>query len=178
LTGDALQFSANNRWITTLAGRVGVAANNWLFYAGGGWVRVNNPTLADVTTGASISVSNSNSNSGWLAGGGIERAFAPSWTARVECDFLGLNNSSLTVPIGTPVIGGDLVTITNRDVQTLTVGVNYLFNLALRCWIELLHRRGLLRRALTATSPAAKGHKGSKDLPVPKAGAPGQVCTS
>jgi outer membrane immunogenic protein len=125
-----LQFSANDRWITTLAGRVGVAANNWLFYAkgGGGWVGVNNPTLTNVTTGGSISVSNSNSNSGWLAGAGIEWAFAPNWTAKLEYDFLGLNNSSLTVPVGTPIIGGDVVTITNRDVQTLTVGVNYLFN--------------------------------------------------
>jgi outer membrane immunogenic protein len=125
-----LQLSANDRWITTLAGRVGVANANWLFYAkgGGGWVGVNNPTLTNVTTGGSISVSNSNSNSGWLAGAGIEWAFAPNWTAKIEYDFLGLNNSSLTVPVGTPIIGGDVVTITNRDVQTLTVGVNYLFN--------------------------------------------------
>ena len=125
-----LQFSANDRWMTTLAGRVGYAANNWLFYAkgGGGWVGVNNPTLTNLTTGGSISVSNSNSNSGWLAGGGIEWAFAPNWTAKIEYDFLGLNNSSLTVPVGTPIIGGDVITVTNRDVQTLTVGVNYLFN--------------------------------------------------
>ena len=61
----ALQLSANDRWITTLAARVGVAANNWLFYAKGGvgWVGVNNPTLTNVSTGGSISVSNSNSNS-------------------------------------------------------------------------------------------------------------------
>jgi outer membrane immunogenic protein len=126
----SLQFSANDRWMTTLAGRVGVAANNWLFYAkgGGGWVGVNNPTLTNVTTGGSISVSNSNSNSGWLAGAGIEWAFAPNWTAKIEYDFLGLNNSSLTVPVGTPLIGGDVITVTNRDVQTLTVGINYLFN--------------------------------------------------
>ena len=125
--GDALQFSANNRWIATVAGRVGVAADNWLFYAkgGGGWVGVNNPTLTDVTTGNSISVSNSNSNSGWLAGGCIEWAFAPNWTARLEYDFLGLNNRTLTVPGG--IISGDVVTVTNRDVQTLTVGINYLF---------------------------------------------------
>jgi hypothetical protein len=28
----AIQFSANNRWMTTLAARFGVAADNWLFY--------------------------------------------------------------------------------------------------------------------------------------------------
>src|SRR5262249_12486632 len=127
----ALQFSANNRWVTTLAARFGVAADNWLFYAkgGGGWVGVSNPTVTNVTTGGSISVSNSNSNSGWLAGGGIEWGFAPNWTARLEYDFLGLSSKSYTVTtsgILSP-INGDVFTVSNRDVQTLTLGINYLF---------------------------------------------------
>jgi outer membrane immunogenic protein len=126
----ALQFSANDRWMTTLAGRLGAAADNWLFYVkgGGGWVGVNNPTITNVTTGGSISVSNSNSNSGWLAGAGVEWAFAPNWTARLEYDFLGLSNKSYTVPAGIVIPGGDVITINNRDVQTLTLGLNYLFN--------------------------------------------------
>jgi outer membrane immunogenic protein len=127
---DGLQVSANDRWITTLAGRVGVAANNWLFYAkgGGGWVGVNNFTVTDVPTGASISFSNSNSNSGWLAGAGIEWGFAPNWTARIEYDFLGLKDQNFTVPAGAPFLNNDVISINNRDVQTLTLGVNYLFN--------------------------------------------------
>jgi outer membrane immunogenic protein len=125
-----LQFSANDRWMTTLAARFGVAANNWLFYAkgGGGWVGVNNPTITNVNTGGSISVSNSNSNSGWLAGAGVEWAFAPNWTARLEYDFLGLSSQSFTVSTSTPVAFVDTVTVNNRDVQTLTVGINYLFH--------------------------------------------------
>ena len=115
---------------TTLAARFGVAADNWLFYgkAGGGWVGVNNPTITNVTTGGSISVSNSNSNSGWLAGGGIEWGFAPNWTARLEYDFLGLSSQTYTVAAPNfPAINGAGVTVSNRDVQTLTVGINYLF---------------------------------------------------
>jgi outer membrane immunogenic protein len=130
IADNAFQVSANDRWITTLAARVGVADNNWLFYAkgGGGWVGVNNFTVTNVTTGVSISGSNGNSNSGWLVGAGIEWAFAPNWTAKVEYDFLGLNNSTFTVPVGTPIVGGDVINTTDRDIQTLTVGVNYLFN--------------------------------------------------
>jgi outer membrane immunogenic protein len=129
----AIQFSANNRWMTTIAGRFGVAADNWLFYAkgGGGWVGVSNPTITNVTTGGSISVSNSNSNSGWLAGGGIEWAFAPNWTARLEYDFLGLSSQShtvtATIPTLPPTTFTDTITVSNRDVQTLTLGINYLF---------------------------------------------------
>jgi outer membrane immunogenic protein len=124
-----LQFSANDRWIATVAGRVGVAADNWLFYAkgGGGWVGVNNPTLT-IVNGPSISLSNSNSTTGWLAGGGIEWGFAPNWTARVEYDFLGLNDSSFTIaPFGT-ALDNRVITTHDVNVQTATVGINYLFN--------------------------------------------------
>jgi outer membrane immunogenic protein len=123
-----LQFSANNRWVTTLAARFGVAADNWLFYAkgGGGWVGVSNPTITNVATGGSVSVSNSNSGSGWLAGAGVEWGFAPNWTARLEYDFLGLSSQSSTVTIpGTAI--SDTFTINHRDVQTVTLGINYLF---------------------------------------------------
>jgi len=128
----ALQFSANNRWMTTLAARFGVAADNWLFYAkgGGGWVGVNNPTVTNLTTGGSISFSNSNSNSGWLAGRGVEWGFAPNWTARLEYDFLGLSSQSYTVTSSGALLplNGDVFTVSNRDVQTLTLGVNFLFH--------------------------------------------------
>jgi opacity protein-like surface antigen len=116
--------------MTTIAGRLGVAADNWLFYAkgGGGWVGVNNPTATNLTTGGSISFSNSNSNSGWLAGGGVEWGFAPNWTARLEYDFLGLSSKSYTVTAPSlPLINNDVITLSNRDVQTLTLGINYLF---------------------------------------------------
>ena len=93
---------------------------------GGGWVGVNNPTLTDVTTGNSISFSNSSSDSGLLVGGGIEWAFAPNWTARIEYDKLFLDNRSFTVQSG--ALTGDTLTVFHRDVQTVTVGINYLFN--------------------------------------------------
>jgi outer membrane immunogenic protein len=127
----SLQLSANDRWITMVAGRVGVAfptAPNWLFYGrgGGGWVGANDFTLTNVSTGQSLSVSNSNSKSGFLVGGGIEWAFAPNWTAKIEYNKLFLDNSSFTVQSG--VLTGDTVNLFHRDVQIVTVGVNYLFN--------------------------------------------------
>jgi len=129
--GHSFQLSANDRWITMVAGRVGVAFNtlpNWLFYGrgGGGWVGVNNPTITDVTTGNSLSISNSNSKSGLLVGAGIEWAFAPNWTAKIEYNKLFLDSSSFTVQSGP--LTGDVINVFDRDVQTVTVGVNYLFN--------------------------------------------------
>ena len=92
-------------------------------------VGANEFTLTNVITGASISGSNNNTNSGWLAGAGFEYSFAPNWTAKVEYDFLALTNSSFTVPVG--VVGlpnGDTISTNNRDIQMLTIGFNYLLN--------------------------------------------------
>lgn len=127
---QTLQLSSNNRWITTVAARVGYAFDRVLVYAkgGGGWVGNGNFTLLNVNTGATVSVSNSNTNSGWLVGGGVEWAFAQNWTVRAEYDFLGLSNRSIVVPAGFPVLAGDTFTSNNRNVQMATVGINYLFN--------------------------------------------------
>ena len=91
----------------------------------------NSFTVTDATTGASRSPgSNSGTSSGWVAGGGIEWAFANNWTAKVEYDYVGLSNRSFTVPGGgpfAPVLVGDTFTL-NHNIQMVTVGVNYLFN--------------------------------------------------
>ena len=127
-TVGAIQVTANNRWITTAAARFGVTNGYWLFYgkAGGGWVGNNSFTITNVTTGASITTSNNNTNSGWLVGAGIEWAFLPNWSTKLEYDFLGLNSRSFTVPAG--FFAGDTFTQSNRNIQMLKVGVNYLFN--------------------------------------------------
>ena len=125
-----IQVAADSRWITTLAARVGVPVERALFYVkgGGAWVAANEFTVTNETTGGSFSSSNSNNVGGWMAGAGIEYAFAPNWTAKVEYDFLGLSNTSFTVPAGTfGFSSGDTFTTRNRDLQMLTVGFNYLF---------------------------------------------------
>jgi outer membrane immunogenic protein len=128
-TGAVLRVSANDRWETTLAARFGYAWDHALFYgkAGGGWVGAGNFAVTNVGTGASLAVSNSSTNVGWLLGAGFEYAFTQNWTAKLEYDYLALNNAKYNVTLP---ITGTVDTFTNggRNVQTLTVGVNYLFN--------------------------------------------------
>jgi outer membrane immunogenic protein len=126
-----IQVTSNNRWITTLAARFGVTNGYWLFYgkAGGGWVGNDDFTINNLTTGTSITASNNNTNSGWLVGAGIEWAFAPNWSAKVEYNYLGLDDRTFIVPAGVPgFLPGDTFTQSNRNIQMVKVGVNYLFN--------------------------------------------------
>jgi outer membrane immunogenic protein len=127
----SLRVISNRMALLTLAARFGVlATERALFYVkgGDGWVGANEFTVINQTTGGTFSTSNSNNVGGWLAGAGIEYAFAPNWTAKVEYDFLGLSNMSFTVLAGAFGFSrGDTFSTSNRDLQMLTVGFNYLF---------------------------------------------------
>jgi outer membrane immunogenic protein len=126
--GHTFTASVNNGWITTLTGRLGVAWDRVLFYGkgGGAWVGNNGFTVTDVTTGTSL-IGTSTSTTGWTAGVGLEWAFANNWTTRIEYDFVGLGNRTFAVSPTSPVLAGDTFT-TNRNIQMVTVGLNYLFN--------------------------------------------------
>jgi outer membrane immunogenic protein len=124
-----IQVSSHNRWITTLAARFGVANGPWLLYGkvGGGWVGPDDFTVTNLMTGASITAHN-NINSGWLVGAGMEWAFAPNWSAKVEYNYLALDSRTFTVPAGFLFLVGDTFIERNRDIQMVKVGINYLFN--------------------------------------------------
>jgi outer membrane immunogenic protein len=127
--GHTFTASANDRWMATIAGRLGYAFDRWLIYAkgGGGWVGANSFTVIDVTTGGSVSAGSSNTISGWLVGGGFEWAFANNWSLRAEYDYFGLSGRSLTVPATFPVLAGDTFTTGNNNIQMATVGINFRF---------------------------------------------------
>jgi len=122
-TAGSLQGAANTNWITTVAARFGVAANNVLYYgkAGGGWAN-NSATLTNLNNGTQVG--SSNTNGGWLLGAGIEYAFMPQWSAKLEYDYLGLNTWNVNSTLFAPNVDQFSV---NRNIQTLTVGLNFKF---------------------------------------------------
>ena len=128
--GQTFAVSSDDRWVTTLTARFGVAFDHWLFYgkAGGGWVGNNDFAINDVTTGASVTTLNNNTYSGWVVGAGVEWAFTNNWTAKLEYDYLGLSSQTTTVPLTSPILAGDTITTNTRDLEMVKVGINYLFN--------------------------------------------------
>ena len=119
-------MSANTKWVTTFAGRFGWAWNRFLVYgkAGGGLVGTD-VTIANPANGTSVTTSND--NAGLLAGIGAEWAFAPNWTVKLEYDFLALNSLPITSTTAAAAVVAES-SPGNRNLQTFTVGVNYLFN--------------------------------------------------
>ena len=119
-------ISANTKWVTTFAGRFGWAWNRFLVYgkAGGGLVGTD-VTIANLANGTSVTTSND--NAGLLAGAGVEWAFAPNWTVKLEYDFLALNSLPITSTTAAAAVVAES-SPGNRNLQTFTVGVNYVFN--------------------------------------------------
>jgi len=131
VTGSTASATFNSRWVTTATAKLGYAWDRVLVYGkgGGAWVGSDNPNLTINGFGQTLTSSTTN-NTGWTAGIGVEWAFAGNWSARVEYDFIGLQNRSITVA-GAPFAGapfaGDTLNFNNRALSLLTVGVNYKF---------------------------------------------------
>jgi len=115
-----LQANTSTDWISLLTGRIGYASDRWLFYAkgGGAWAQ-ESATITNLTTGAAVGASRT--RSGWTVGGGIEWAFAPQWSAKIEYDFVRLDSTNFNT------FAGDTLTF-NRDINMIMAGVNYRFN--------------------------------------------------
>jgi outer membrane immunogenic protein len=123
--------------LLTVTGRAGVAWNQNLLYAKGGWANsqvnlnfVSGPpaTANFVTTGTT-----SGRENGWTAGVGWEYGFAQNWSAALEYDYTRLNIGDRLYTI-TP--GFVCVTTTcgtnaaSANIQSVTARLNYHFNWA------------------------------------------------
>ncbi len=111
-------------WIATLAGRIGFTGPGFdhvLFYAkgGGAWAQT-----SETLNFPGAAFTGSRTATGWMVGGGIEWAFAQNWTLRADYQFIRLDNTTWDSGSVLP----DTFTSHNADVQTLTVGISYLFN--------------------------------------------------
>jgi outer membrane immunogenic protein len=101
-TGDVALENGRIDWISTVTGRLGfVAGSNWLLYGKAGWAwagwRGNTTTLNPAQTAILSTSSGSTTRDGWTAGAGIEWAFAPRWSAKVEYDYVGFDQTNYAI---------------------------------------------------------------------------------
>jgi outer membrane immunogenic protein len=127
-----------NRWFGTARARLGLVFNNFLVYGTGGAAWMDNTvdrTIVCVGAGcpavstASVLVgqvaSPSSTLGGWVVGGGIEWGFAPGWTAKIEYQHMEFQ---YTYDFNYTLAGAFRRSDTDYHVDTVRVGINYLFN--------------------------------------------------
>jgi outer membrane immunogenic protein len=116
--GFCVNCTTSSTWLGTTRARLGYAEDRVLFYGTVG------AAYGDVTATAN-GVSNSSTEFGWTAGGGVEAAFADNWTARIEYLFVDLRDSSCTTACGTG--GGFSPQSVSFDESLIRAGVDFKF---------------------------------------------------
>jgi outer membrane immunogenic protein len=103
--GAAPGTTFSSDWLATVRGRAGYAIDRLLIFGTGG----------AAFAPASLTGAGTTTMTGWTAGGGIEYAFTPNWTAKVEY---------LYVDFGSQTLGGGTFSQTDNVIRG---GVNFKF---------------------------------------------------
>jgi high affinity Mn2+ porin len=111
------QSDVTEQWdyVATARGRVGYASGPWLAYATGGLAWAGERFLNSPANGTDEKVLNT--RLGWAAGGGLEYAFAPHWSARLEYLYSRFERADIRFPSGTQYTS-------TLDFQSLSLGLN------------------------------------------------------
>ena len=104
----------------TLAGRLGLLQDRWLFYLKGGFAFANIDTEASATGVPADTALLNDTQAGYAIGGGAEYAFHPNWSMKVEYLYMDFGEDESTS------FGGTTFDHDN-DIHTLKVGLNYRF---------------------------------------------------
>jgi outer membrane immunogenic protein len=128
-TGSAFELAPNiglntevkERWLSTYRGRIGVAQDNWLFYATAGGALAN--VQQGLSAPAGVQAAESHWQWGWVAGAGVEWKVSREWSAKMEYLYVGLQDKSYFNP--NPVAGLPSDQRVRLDDHLVRVGVNY-----------------------------------------------------
>jgi outer membrane immunogenic protein len=94
-------MSVDTNWIATTTSRVGIAHNNWLLYgkAGVAWANNSYTDAWAVSSGPSLftGTGSSSTQTGWTVGTGLEWAFMPNWSLKVEYDYLDFGTKTVAI---------------------------------------------------------------------------------
>jgi len=122
------------KWIASLTGRVGYAMNNWMSFGKAGWAWAGFSDSSSTFNAAGANSSNATASStrnGWTVGTGVEWGFAPHWSAKLECDYVKLNDSTYTSTATSVLPVPGVVTTETRSASSnlneVKVGVAYRF---------------------------------------------------
>jgi outer membrane immunogenic protein len=110
--------TTQSEWLATIRGRAGYAWDRILVYGTGG------AAFGDLQAAAGVLPFSSTTQVGWTAGGGIEFAFTPNLTGKVEYLYVDLGSQSC--PAGSCSYSGPATTVSLTE-NIVRAGINYKF---------------------------------------------------
>lgn len=120
--GFAVGATSELDYFGTVRGRIGLAFGTALIYGTGGFAWGHNDATLDLYLGDfRTRLYDDNMHFGWTAGGGVEWAFTPKWSAKVEYLYLDLGKEDYKFVTGPGVSPVEI----DLKVHTVKVGLNY-----------------------------------------------------
>ena len=117
-----ISISSRAHYMGTLRPRIGYAWDRTMLYATGGLAWINNTATVNATVGPfAAALSSNRTHLGATIGGGVEHAFAPNLTGKVEYLYTAYGRETYFQNI----VGGFSA---NASAHTLKLGLNYLFH--------------------------------------------------
>lgn len=113
----------------TITGRLGVASDRALFYAKGGaaWASVKHTSGSHLDPAFSYSAEVDETRWGWTVGAGVEYAFAPNWSAKVEYSYIDLGDDDATFNYAPAGLINPYSASSDITLHTVKAGINYRF---------------------------------------------------
>jgi high affinity Mn2+ porin len=115
LAGARSEVAEKWDYIGTVRGRIGYASGHWLVYATGGFAYAGERFTN--TPGVGTDQKIINVRPGWTAGAGVEYAFAPHWSVRLEYLYSQFDRANIRFPSGADYNS-------TLDFQQVRIGLN------------------------------------------------------
>jgi outer membrane immunogenic protein len=116
---DVVRASQQIDYFGTVRGRLGYASDKTLVYATGGFAYGNVKNHIVVN---GFNMDSDDTQTGWVAGGGIEYKLAPAWSLKAEYQYIDLGSKTITETVsGLPITARDV----DAKFSTIRVGLNY-----------------------------------------------------
>lgn len=120
-------FSWRTNWMATVTGRAGVAVNNNLFYAKGGYAGASSHMAVSDTVGPVFgSGSDTQWHNGWTVGAGWEYGITQNWIFGLEYDYATFETKGYQLAGTAP--GSYKFDAKPGDIQSVVARVSYKFN--------------------------------------------------
>jgi outer membrane immunogenic protein len=117
-------------WFGTVRGRLGYAMDATLLYFTGGFAfgSVRDTLSLTTTVGSTPTASKSETETGFVIGGGVEHLFSPRWSAKIEYQYIDLGDDKLSAAAGVNNINSAATLDAEHKYHTVRAGLNYHFD--------------------------------------------------